>query len=213
VPDARELRLRGTFGFTFVERARAMHVHAKLGCLLHSRVVSGSYHAVNGQVTVEQTYATTMLKFDRPESGCKHVELVCPSCGQPVGLSVRSANRVQLFVLVSLLLLIGVVALLGWTLFSIGISGPVAPRIGLGILALSGLALAALVVVVLTMPELLDYQSGALSISDDLAGRQYGNRGHKLLSVWVKEGVRGGKGARTKDERESVAEGGHARQQ
>ena len=73
-----------------------MHVHAKLGCLLHSRVVSGSYHAVNSQVTVEQTYGTTMVKFDRPESGAEQVEVVCPSCGQPVGLSVWSANRVRI---------------------------------------------------------------------------------------------------------------------
>jgi hypothetical protein len=185
-----------------VERTRAMHVHAKLGCLLHSRVISGSYHAVNSRVTVEQTYGTTMVKFDRPVSGAAQAEVVCPSCGQPVTFSVSSASRVQLFVLTWLLLLVGVVALLGWTLFAMKAPTAVMPRIGLGILAVSGLALAALVTVVLTKPDLLDYQSGALSISADPAARGGSeSKGHKLLSVWVKEGVRGGKQAPSADER------------
>jgi hypothetical protein len=168
-----------------------MRVHAKFGCLQDSRVVSGT-HVYNGPVTIEKSYATTMLKFDRPENGTTEVDIVCPVCGNPVALNVVSASRIQLIYQAGAVLAIALVAVLGWMLFKHGVvSHPAAPQVGQGLLVLSGIGLAVLLLLTLATPDLLDHHSSALSISADPASLQSGSglsesKGHKLLEVWVK---------------------------
>jgi hypothetical protein len=173
----------------------ASRVHGKLGCLKNTeRLNTRTGFGGTNQVLVQETFACTMVAFERPESGSALIEVTCPHCADPVTVKLTSAESVQTSVMVVVLVIAGAVLGVGCLLyFSGGFTDETGQMITMALMGLGGVGLLATMVLGFTVPSVFDYKRDALRIKGDLTASLAassgfgGSRGHRMLEVWIKD--------------------------